>query len=111
MRLWGLASAGCVAVGSVFAPARDQGRGFSVHAGVVSDALPASDASIEPALANAGSSGISHLRVVASREVPLLGPSAPGVMVVRHLRDGASLWSCPSGRSLVGPPCARATML
>src|SRR5690349_3018050 len=87
-RLWGLASAGRGAVGSGFAPARDQGQGIPVHPGVVSDALPASDASIEPALANASSSGISHLRVVASRDVPLLGPSDPGAVVVRHLRDG-----------------------
>ena len=87
-RVWGLASAGEVSVGSVFEPALDQGHGLLVHAGVVSDARPATDASVEPALANASACGISHLRVVPSGDVPVLGPSVPGVVVVRHLRDG-----------------------
>lgn len=86
-RVWGLASAGDVSVGSVFEPC-DEGHGVSGRAGVVSDALPARDASIEPALARASSCGISHLRVVAFGDVPVLGRSAPGVVVVRHLRDG-----------------------
>ncbi len=86
MRLAGLAAAEDIAIGSLFDAGAEQGSIVGDFTTI--DALPAQTEDVGAAVANARSTGMAHMRVASSSDIPELDASTPGLVVVRVLCDG-----------------------